>query len=165
MNATADEPSRQTNFRNKRPERANFTLAHRLRVRWAEIDLQGVVFNAHYLTYFDVAIGEYWRAIGQGRERELRAIYMRLYAVKATIEYHAPAHYDEEIETCTRVTRFGRSSITFEFGIWRGAEHLISGETVYVHADPETKQSAKLPDLLKDAILEYERVRPETGPA
>ena len=160
MTPAADK---QLAHRGERPARSDFTLAHRFRVRWAEVDLQGVVFNAHYLTYFDIAIGEYWRAIGERRERELREIYMRLYAVKATIQYHASAHYDEEIETCTRVTRFGRSSLTFAFGIWCGAEHLISGEIVYVYADPETKQSAKLPDLLKDAILRYERVGPETA--
>jgi acyl-CoA thioester hydrolase len=165
MNAGLDKPGRQTNLRNKRLVRTDFTLAHRLRVRWAEIDLQGVVFNAHYLTYFDIAIAEYWRAIGQGRERELREIYMRLYAVKATIEYHGSAHYDEEVDTCARVTRLGRSSIIFAFGIWRGGEHLVSGEIVYVHADPETKKSAELPDLLKDAILGYERVKPEIAPA
>jgi YbgC/YbaW family acyl-CoA thioester hydrolase len=51
--------------------REDFTLAHRTRVRWAEVDMQHVVFNANYLMYFDVAIAEYWRAIGSGREREL----------------------------------------------------------------------------------------------
>lgn len=164
MNAGADASGRPDPGR-RRPARSDFTLAHRLRVRWAEVDLQGVVFNAHYLTYFDIAIGEYWRAIGQGREQALHEIYMRLYAVRATIEYHASAHYDEEVEVCARVIRFGRSSMTFAFGIWRGAEHLISGEIVYVHADPQAKQSAKLPDLLKELVLGYERVRPEAAPA
>ena len=45
-------------------EREHFGLRERLRVRWAETDMQGIVFNGHYLTYFDVAITEYWRAIG-----------------------------------------------------------------------------------------------------
>jgi acyl-CoA thioester hydrolase len=165
MNATPEPPGRQSSPRGARPAKADFTLAYCLRVRWAEVDLQGVVFNAHYLTYFDIAIAEYWREIGRGRERELREIYMRLYAVKATVEFYASAHYDEEIETCTRVTRLGRSSLTFAFGIWRDAEHLISGEIVYVYADPQTKQSAPLPELAKHAILEYERVKPETAPA
>ncbi len=143
--------------------RDDFTLAHRLRVRWAEVDMQHVVFNGNYLTYFDVAIAEYWRAIGRGRERELAEIYMRLYTVKATLEYHAPARYDEELDVCARVLRFGRSSMTFAFGIWRGDVLLTSGELVYVHADPETRKSVPVPQLLKDAVLAYERVRPELG--
>jgi acyl-CoA thioester hydrolase len=140
--------------------REDFTLAHRLRVRWAEVDMQHVVFNANYLMYFDVAIAEYWRAIGGGRERELAEIYMRLYTVKSTVEYHASARYDEEIEVGARVLRFGRSSMVFAFGIWRAAEHLVTGELVYVHADAETRKSVPIPQLLKDAVLAYERVKP-----
>ena len=140
--------------------REDFTLAHRLRVRWAEVDMQHVVFNANYLMYFDVAIAEYWRAIGSGRERALAEIYMRLYTVKSVVEYHAPARYDEEIDVCTRVLRFGRSSMAFAFAIWRGADPIASGELTYVHADPETRKSAPIPQVLRDAVLAYERVKP-----
>jgi acyl-CoA thioester hydrolase len=144
--------------------RDDFTLAHRLRVRWAEVDMQGVVFNGHYLMYFDVAIAEYWRAIGRAEiVQQLADIYMRLYVVKATIEYHGSAHYDDAVDVCCRVDRLGRTSMTFRFGIWRGADHLISGEIVYVHAAPGEKKSAALPQVLVDAILAYERVPPETG--
>jgi YbgC/YbaW family acyl-CoA thioester hydrolase len=143
--------------------REDFTLAHRLRVRWAEVDMQHVVFNANYLMYFDVAIAEYWRAIGSGRERELAEIYMHLYTVKSTVEYHASARYDEEIEVGARVLRFGRSSMAFGFGIWRGADHLVSGELVYVHADAATRKSVPIPQLLRDAVLAYERVKPEVA--
>ena len=141
-------------------QRDDFTLVHTLRVRWAEVDMQHVVFNANYLVYFDVAIAEYWRAIGHGRERELAEIYMRLYTVRSTVEYHAPARYDDEIGVGARVLRFGRSSMSFAFGIWRGGDAIASGELVYVHADPETRQSVPIPKLLKDAVLAYERVKP-----
>jgi YbgC/YbaW family acyl-CoA thioester hydrolase len=141
--------------------REDFTLVHRLRVRWAEVDMQHVVFNANYLMYFDVGIAEYWRAIGRGLERELAEVYMRLYTVKSVLEYHAPARYDEEIDVGARVARFGRSSMTFAFGIWRGDAHLTSGELVYVHADPGTRRSVPIPQVLREAVLAYERVRPE----
>jgi acyl-CoA thioester hydrolase len=144
--------------------RDDFTLVHPLRVRWAEVDMQGVVFNGHYLMYFDVAIAEYWRAIAHGGPAdEIAAAYMRLYVVKATLEYHGSAHYDEMVEVCCRVDRIGRSSMTFHFGIWRGVDHLISGEIVYVHAAAGEKKSAPLPQPLVDAITAYERVPPETG--
>src|SRR5262245_4061946 len=132
-----------------------------MRVRWAEVDMQQVVFNANYLMYFDVALTEYWRAIGRGHERELAEIYMRLYAVKSTVEYHASARYDEAIDVGARVLRFGRSSMAFGFGIWREADHLVSGELVYVHADPETRKAAPIPAMLRDAALAYERVKPQ----
>jgi acyl-CoA thioester hydrolase len=141
--------------------RDDFTLLHPLRVRWAEVDMQNVVFNANYLMYFDVAIGEYWRAIAQGAEQDFHDDYMKLYSVKATIEYHASARYDELIEVGCRLARLGRSSMTFAFGIWRGPEHLVSGELVYVHVEPGTGKGSPIPDRLRSAMLNYERKAPE----
>ena len=57
-----------------------------------------------------------------------------------------------------------RSSIAFAFGIWRCEAHLVSGELVYVYADPQTKRSAPVPEALRAAIAAYERVRPEMAP-
>lgn len=141
--------------------RRDFTLQHRLRVRWSEVDMQRVVFNPQYLVYFDVAVAEYWRAMAAGREADLRDYYIRLYAVKTTIEFHQSAHYDEEIDVSCRVARIGRSSLAFAFGIWRGDQQLVSGEITYVHADPQTERSAPVPEPLRAAILAYERVAPE----
>ena len=56
--------------------REEFTLCHRLRVRWAEVDRQDVVFNGHYFLYFDVAIAEYWRAIRYNYPADLVALGM-----------------------------------------------------------------------------------------
>ena len=50
------------------PTRQDFRLVHRLRVRWAEVDLQRIVFNPHYLMYIDTAFTEYWRALAMPYE-------------------------------------------------------------------------------------------------
>jgi acyl-CoA thioester hydrolase len=141
--------------------RDEFTLFHPLRVRWAEVDMQHVVFNANYLMYFDVAIAEYWRAIAQGTGQDFRDDYMKLYSVKATIEYHASARYDELIEVGCRLARLGRSSLTFMFGVWRDAALLVSGELIYVHVDPDTGKGSPISNHLRDAMLAYERTPPE----
>jgi len=141
--------------------REDFTLLHALRVRWVEVDMQHVVFNAHYLMYFDVAIGEYWRAVGKGAERDFHDEYMKLYSVKATLDYHGSARYDELIDVGCRLARLGRSSMTFAFGVWRGADHLVSGEIVYVHVEPGTKKGTPIPERLRNAMLAYETTAPE----
>src|SRR6185295_8930326 len=64
-----------------------FRLRERLRVRWAEVDLQGIVFNGHYLTYFDIAVTEYWRAIGLPYPHAFEGTGVDLFAVKSTVEY------------------------------------------------------------------------------
>ena len=143
-------------------DRGDFTFFHRLRVRWAEVDRQDVVFNGHYFLYFDVAIAEYWRAIGFNYPADIVEKFgTDIYAVKAAAEFHGSATYDDAIDVGCRVGRIGRSSIQFLFGIWRGDEHITSGELVYVNADPKAKKSAPWPEAFKRAILQYERVRPE----
>jgi acyl-CoA thioester hydrolase len=145
--------------------RDDFTLCHRLRVRWAEVDRQDVVFNGNYFLYFDVAIAEYWRAIGFGYPADLVELGMDIFAIKASAEFHGSATYEDELDVVCRVSRIGRSSMTFVFGLWRGAEHLTSGEVVYVNADLKTRKSAPWPESLLSAILAYERVAPERGGA
>jgi acyl-CoA thioester hydrolase len=145
-------------------KRSDFTFAHTLRVRWAEVDRQDVVFNGHYFLYFDVAISEYWRAIGFNYPQDIVDKFgTDIYAVKATAEYHDSATYDDVLEVGCRVGRIGRSSMLFVLGVFRGAGHITSGELVYVNADPKTRKSAAWPDALKDAVLRYERVRPEVA--
>ena len=132
-----------------------------LRVRWAEVDMQKIVFNAHYLTYIDTAIAEYWREIGLPYpdgyvERYGSDIFLR----KATVEYLGPARYDDELTVCCRVAKLGRSSMTFHFEIYRAAELLISAELVYVNADSSMK-AAPLPEDVRERVNRYERIAPQ----
>jgi len=142
--------------------RADFVCAPRLRVRWAEVDMQKIVFNAHYLTYIDTAIAQYWREIDLPYphgyvERYGSDIFLR----KATVEYLGPARYDDELTVCCRVAKLGRSSMTFQFEIYRAAELLVSAELVYVNADASMK-AVPLPDDVRERVTKYERVAPQT---
>ena len=142
--------------------REQFTFCHSLRVRWAEVDRQSIVFNGNYFLYFDVAMTEYWRAIGINYpDGIVKAFGTDLYTVKATAEFHASAEYDDILNVHGRTARLGRSSMQFLLEIWRGDEHLISGELIYVNADPATKKSAPLPETLRQKIENYERTKPE----
>lgn len=143
-------------------QRADFTFFHTLRVRWAEVDRQGVVFNANYFLYFDVANTEYWRAIGiDYPDGYVEKYGTDIFAVKATAEYQAPATYDDVLDIGCRVARVGRSSMRFVFGIFRGGEQITNGEVIYVNADATTRQSAAWPEPVRAAILRFEKVRPE----
>lgn len=149
--------------------RADFVCVSRLRVRWAEVDMQKIVFNGHYLTYIDTALAEYWREIGlpypQGYvERYGADLFLR----KATLEYLDSARYDELLQIYSRVGKLGRSSMTFRFEIHRETHNgregqdgpLVSAELVYVNADPSAKKALPLPDELRQRVLAYERVVP-----
>jgi acyl-CoA thioester hydrolase len=142
-------------------QRGEFTFFHSLRVRWAEVDRQDVVFNGHYFLYFDVAVAEYWRAIGFRYPQDIVEKFgTDIYAVKASAEYHGSATYDQLLDVGCRVSSIGRSSMRFALGVWRGDEHLTSGELVYVNADVQTKKSAPWPEPIKQMILRFERTPP-----
>ena len=141
-----------------------FKFSHRLRVRWAEADMQSVVFNANYLLYFDVAITEYWRELGKSLPNLQDLFLIHTYVVKSTIDFLGPARFDEEIDVCVRTTRMGSSSMKVGFEIHRDSvdgqtDHLISGESVYVFA-PDSK-SAPLPTEIRALIEGFERTAPE----
>ena len=143
--------------------REDFVCAHRLRVRWAEVDMQKIVFNGHYLTYIDTAIADYWREIGLPYPHGYVARFGNdVFLRKATVEYLGSARYDDELVVYCRVAKLGRSSMTFVFEICRGDETpLVTAELVYVNADPQMKP-APLPDELREKVRRYERLAPQS---
>ena len=141
-------------------KREDFRFFHRLRVRWVEVDLQKIVFNAHYLMYFDTAIADYWRALALPYESTMLALGGDSYVKKATIEYHGSAGLDDQIDVALKCSRIGNSSFTFTGAIFRGEQRLISCELIYVFADPATQTSKPLPDALRQIMQGYEDWQP-----
>lgn len=132
----------------------DFRFSYPLRVRWAEVDMQAVVFNGNYLTYADVGITEYLR------ELDLRGGDFS--AVRSVLDYKAAARFDDMLDITVRVSRLGRSSMVFLIGIWREGTLLISGEITYVNTDLQTRTSKPLPEALRTTIVNYEKVTPLT---
>jgi YbgC/YbaW family acyl-CoA thioester hydrolase len=141
---------------------SEFRFSHTLRVRWVEVDMQKIVFNGHYLMYFDTGIAEYWRAIVMPYEDAMHALGGDLYVVKATLEYKASARYDDRLQVCLRCERVGTSSITFKGAIFCNGKLLVTGELVYVYADPATQKSMPVPQALRDLFLNFEAGKPMT---
>ena len=136
--------------------RDDFRLLHRLRVRWVEVDLQKIVFNGHYLMYFDTAMADYWRALAIPYEDTMHQLGGDLYVKKASLEYHASAQYDDRLDVGLRCERIGNSSIQFVGGIFCGDQLLITGELLYVYANPNTKTSMPVPQVLRETMLGFE---------
>ena len=137
--------------------KADFKFNHKLRVRFAETDLQGIVFNGNYLTYYDVAWTEYFRAMGY-EWKDIVATGADTVLARTTIEFKSPAHFDEVLEIYTRVSKIGNTSITFDFEIYpEGAERLIgTSSSLYVCVDPKTLKPVRVPDPLRSRISEFE---------
>jgi acyl-CoA thioester hydrolase len=139
---------------------------HRLRVRYAECDAQGVVFNAHYLTYMDVGITELWREAGidyvQMVERGADQV-----VAEARLRYLAPARFDEELDLEVVVTRLGTTGMTTEVSMLAAADArvLVRGEIRHVFVDPATAGKLPIPDYIRQALAPHARVEREGAPA
>ena len=136
--------------------RSDFRFFHRLRVRWAEVDMQKIVFNGHYLMYFDTAISDYWRAMAFPYEAGMLALGGDLYVKKASVEYHHSARFDDMLDVGLRCQRIGNSSITFVGAIFAGDALLITAELIYVFADPATQTSKSVPGALRQVLEDFE---------
>ncbi len=137
--------------------RSNFRFFHRLRVRWAEVDMQKIVFNGHYLMYLDTAVADYWRALALPYEETMHKLGGDLYVKKATLEYNASALYDDTLDIGMRCAKIGNSSMLMEGAIFRGDKLLVSGELLYVYAEPATQTSRRVPDELRAMLQGYEK--------
>jgi acyl-CoA thioester hydrolase len=124
-----------------------------LRVRYGECDAQKVVFNSRYADYVDLATAEWLRALGF--EKELQSGELDYQLVKQTLEWKAPARYDQVIEASVASKHIGNTSFTLatEFRI-AGTEPIIATvETVYVHVNTKTLTKQSLPQAWREAFL------------
>src|SRR3954470_24900972 len=101
-------------------------FAHELRVRYGECDPQGIVFNANYLLYFDVAFTELWRAaIGRWTDMVERGVAAVL--AEANVKVRPPARYDDVLDLRCWIAELGTTSMIVRIDIVRDGEVLVEG--------------------------------------
>ena len=128
-------------------------FSHRLRVRYGECDPQGVVFNAHYLAYFDIAMTELWRELG-GYEAMVDG-GVDMVVAEARVRYLAPLRFDDEAELVVRAISLGTTSITTELAIECGGERVAEGELRHVFVDPALGEVAPIPEPVRAGLARY----------
>jgi acyl-CoA thioester hydrolase len=125
------------------------------RVWFSDTDAQGVVYYGRYLPYFDHARTEYHRHLGglsaPGSEFVMRA---------SSVEYHAPARFDDLIESFVRVSRIGRSSVTYEYEAFRLPDKLlmVTATQTVVLVDLASRRPVPVPEGLRGPVRDFEGV-------
>jgi acyl-CoA thioester hydrolase len=132
-------------------------------VGFSDTDAQGIVYYGRYLPYFDLARVEYHRNLGllgmdigaEGNEFVMRA---------CTIEYLAPAVFDDLIEVYVRMARIGRTSATYEFAAYRARDDalVVTATQTLVLVDLEQRRAVPIPDSYKEAIRAFDGEALET---
>jgi acyl-CoA thioester hydrolase len=131
-------------------------FTHRLRVRYSECDPQGVVFNAHYVTYFDIALTELWReAIGPYADMVEAGADMVV--AEARVRYLAPAGFDEVLEIAVVPTRLGTTGMTTTMRVDRDGTLVAEGDMRHVFVDTATGTKRPIPDDVRRGLEPYLR--------
>ncbi|WP_158886045.1 acyl-CoA thioesterase [Amycolatopsis anabasis] len=125
-----------------------------LRVRYHECDGQGIVFNANYLAYVDMAAFECSKALFGSHAKLLERGYDQVVA-ESNIRYLAPCHFEDELVVEAYVERVGRTSLLFEFRINRGEETVTVVKTRYVWVSMETMRPAEPPEDIQQIFTAY----------
>ncbi len=123
-----------------------------LRTRYGECDAQKVVFNTRYGEYLDLAVTEFFRALGYGEQLVSAELDYQL--VKQTMEWKAPARFDDVLELTVQTKHLGNTSFTLftEFRIAGKPALIATGETVYVQVDNATLTKKRISDELRAAL-------------
>ena len=132
-----------------------FKFSARTRVGFSDTDAQGIVYYGRYNPYFDLARVEYLRMLGQlhraGGEGD--------FVMRANdVEYFAPARFDDELEIYVRVSRVGRTSVTFQFSAHKipGDTLMVTAHQTLVYVDLEERQPVPIPDGYRASVIEFE---------
>ena len=137
--------------------RLPFKYSARTRVGFSDTDAQGIVYYGRYYPYIDLARVEYLRMLGllgmevgePGFEFVMRA---------GSIEYHAPAVFDDELEVWIRIARIGRTSLTYEFAVYRARDDvlLVTGTQTTVLVDLDERKACEIPQDLRETLRAFE---------
>jgi acyl-CoA thioester hydrolase len=129
-------------------------FVHELRVRYGECDPQGIVFNANYLLYFDVAFTELWRAaVGPWQEMVERGV--DAVVAEANLRFRAPARFDDVLRLEARVAELGRTSLRTEIDVVRDGAVLVEGWLRHVTVETFTWGKIELPDWVRDGLRRF----------
>lgn len=127
-----------------------------LRVRWSEVDAQGIVFNGHYLNYLDTASTGYWRALALPYPAAFEPLGADMVLRSTQIDFLAPARFDEQLLCGVRFIAAGRTSLRFAAELRRGAQSLLKAELRYVMVARESLGPTPVPEGLRSALQAFE---------
>jgi acyl-CoA thioester hydrolase len=131
-----------------------FRFSARTRVGFSDTDAQGIVYYGRYNPYFDLARVEYHRSLGLLHRDAGGDFVMRA----NDVEYFAPARFDDELEIHCRVSRIGRTSVTFEFSAHRlpDGELMVTAHQTLVYIDLAERKAVPVPGEYRTAIETFE---------
>jgi acyl-CoA thioester hydrolase len=139
---------------------SSWAVTYHRRIRYSDIDSQGIVFNGNYLSYYDDTITDLFLAAGL-KAADMHAVGYDVLTVHAAVDFTATAELFEDLEVGVRIAKFGNTSVTFELESTVGDRVTTRATVIYVIVDAETFEPIKVPQSLVDAM---QAIHPEPIP-
>ncbi len=132
------------------------TYISKLKIRYSEVDRQNIVYNSHYLTYYDISLSEMLDSLFD-QEEYIEKTNNEFHTVAAQLNFKNPARLNDEISIYTAIKKIGNSSITFTQEIYRdGSDELINeAEIIWVNTNQDEMKPASIPKDLKNKFGKY----------
>jgi acyl-CoA thioester hydrolase len=125
-----------------------------MRVRYGECDPQGIVFNANYFAYFDVAMTELWRA-AIGSYVAMMQTGVDMVVAEASARFLGSARFDEELDFEVAIVRMGTTSTTTRHRVRRDGTLLVEGLMRHVFVNTTDYAKAPIPDWIRDGLAPW----------
>ena len=132
------------------------TYISKLKVRYSEVDRQNIVYNSHYLTYYDISLSEMLDSLFD-QEEYIKKTNNEFHTVAAQLNFKNPARLNDEVNIFTAIKKIGNSSITFTQEIYRdGSDELINeAEIIWVNTNQDEMKPTSIPEDLKNKFSKY----------
>ena len=129
---------------------------HKIKVRYSEIDCQRIVYNSHYLTYFDISISELLDDVFN-QDRYIKETNNEFHTVAVQMNFKAPARLNDQLEVYSSIKKIGNSSLMFYQEIYKECsdELLNSAEIVWVHTNQTEMKASTIPEDLRKKFDKY----------
>ena len=134
--------------------KADFNIFWETRIRYYELDPQGIMHNANYVAFYDQAIVEYFRELDFDYEKEIEETNKDFHTVQVTVQYNKPLYFDDEIQIGLRIKEVGNTSMTWLMGLFlKNSDELASSsEIIHVYTDMKTGKPTTITDNLKKKL-------------
>ncbi|MCC7163879.1 MAG: acyl-CoA thioesterase [Anaerolineae bacterium] len=125
------------------------SIETKIRVRYADTDMSGIVYNANYLVWFEVARGEFFWQEGKDYGRDIEARGYHWPVIEANLRYHAPAFYGDLVTVRAWIEDVKSRAMTIRYEVWRDESKLCSGYTKHMNIDKQGRPTAFPEDIRK----------------
>ena len=135
-------------------KKSDFKVFWETRIRYYELDPQGIMHNANYLAFYDQAVVEYFRDLDYDYEKEIRTTNKDFHTVQVVVQYNKPLYFDDEIEIGLKIKEVGNTSMTWIMGMFmkKSGELASASEIVHVYTDMKTSKPTTITEDLKKKL-------------